>query len=122
MKKCSGILLAACLLVAAPALAGDLTFDNNQTVWRSSKCVRPTPPESVLNANPETKGNAMNRLIVQYNVYADAAQSYMNCIASEAEHDETVIGQAIVSGAQAEFASVIAEAEKASAPLRSAKE
>jgi hypothetical protein len=118
MRTLFGTILTACLFVAAPVFAGDLTFDNNQTVWHSSKCTRPVPPQSVQSVDPETKGNAMNALVAKRNAFADEAQEYMNCVSREAENDQNVIIQAITSGAQQEIDSVLAETKKLSVPMQ----
>lgn len=114
MHKYLGVLLAACFLISGGAQAGNLTFDNDQAVWHSSKCPKPVPPASVVNADPETSGREMNALIVQYNAYADAAQNYMNCINEEAHRDQSVVGQAITNGAKRDIAAMQAETEQMS--------
>ncbi len=122
MSKTSGILATACLLVAAmPAWAGDLTVKEGGPVWRPAKCVRPVPPESVMDADAETRGDKMNALIKAYNVYAANAQAYVNCVSDEAEADQRAIDQAITSGAKDEITSVLTESEKLSVPLRGPK-
>ncbi len=121
MKNLFGILLAVCLLTALPASAGNLTFEGNQPVWHSAKCVRPTPPESIINADPETAGNDMNARISAYNAYARKAQDYMNCLSLEAAEDQKNVSRAIADTAQAEIASMATEAEKVAAPLRGPK-
>jgi hypothetical protein len=40
----------------------------------------------------------------QHNAYVDAAQSYMNCIGNESDHDQTAVNQAIAASAQAAIA------------------
>ena len=122
MRKSSGILLAACLLAATPAMAGNLTFDKDKSTWHSSTCTKPIPPESVITADPETKGNVMNAMVARFNVYAGQAQAYMNCISNEAENDQKVTNDAITSGAQAEIASVKVEIERMAAPIRGAQQ
>ncbi len=118
MRKSFGILLAVGLLSAVPAFAGNLAFENGLTVWRSTQCVKPNPPGSVLNAHPETAGEDMNGLVAQHNAYVDAAQAYMNCLGNEAERDQAMVTQSITSGAQKAIADVQAEVDGAGAPLR----
>jgi hypothetical protein len=118
LKHTQLALIAAVMLVAAPALAGNLTFDGGQTVWHTTQCQKPTPPTSVLGANPETRGEQMNSLISQHNAYVDAAQTYMNCISNEADRDQTMVNQAIASGAQHEIAGMQDEINRTAQPLR----
>lgn len=121
MRKSSGILLAACLLAATPALAGTVTFEETGAVWKSSKCEKPVPPELILEADPETPGNKMNEMISAYNTYAGAAQAYMNCISRESDADQRNVVQAISSGAKEEIKSILEESEKLAIPLRRTK-
>ncbi len=100
MRTSSTLVLAFCLLATTPALAGNLSFDNGVTSWHSTQCVRPNPPASYLKAHPETKGDDMNSLMSQHNAYVDAAQAYMNCLSNEADHDQTMVNQAIAASAQ----------------------
>jgi len=121
MSKTSGILMAACLLAAMPAWAGDLTFENGGATWHPAKCTKPVPPESVLNADAETKGEKMNALITAYNTYATAAQAYVNCVSKEADADQQSINLAITAGAKSEITSVLTESEKLAVPMRASK-
>ncbi|MFA5040099.1 MAG: hypothetical protein WC464_00500 [Bdellovibrionales bacterium] len=118
MKNTSGILLAACLLAASPSMAGNLTFDNGQPQWHTTNCPKPVPPESIMNADPETAGNNMNALLSKYNAYAQDAQTYMNCISNEAAEDQKTIGHTITTGAQDEITAMHDVVEKMYAPLR----
>ncbi|MDR3424663.1 MAG: hypothetical protein P4M13_06240 [Alphaproteobacteria bacterium] len=119
MSKSFGILLSLCLLASAPAFAGNLVFENGQTVWHSTQCRKPVPPAtSVINANPETAGEGMNALMDQHNAYVAAARDYMNCISNEAESDQKMVIQSITSGAQGEIAQMQADVDSANAPLR----
>jgi uncharacterized protein (UPF0333 family) len=112
MRKSSGILVAACLLVATPALAGSLDFNNGEASWRSTRCEKPVPTTVDTKITSETRGNELNALIAQRNAYADKVQAYMNCISKEAENDQSVTGQAIASGAQKEIDAVRADLDK----------
>ena len=109
MRKSFGMFLSTCLLVATPALAGDLSFDNGSTAWHSSQCVKPNSPTSILSAHPETSGDDMNSLIAQHNAFVDAAQAYMNCVSGEAQHDQSLVNQQIANGAQKTIADMQAE-------------
>ncbi|MDR3448550.1 MAG: hypothetical protein P4M15_02155 [Alphaproteobacteria bacterium] len=115
-------LLAACLLAASPALAGNLTFDNGQTAWHSTQCTAPVPPDSVIGAASDTPGNDMNSLVAQHNIYVDEAQKYMDCISQEADRDQVMVNQAIASSAQHIVAQTQADVERAAAPLRARQE
>ncbi len=104
MRPSLAILSAALILAAATANAGDLNFVNGQTTWRSTQCVKPTPPTSLVKAQPDTGGEEMNTLADEHNAYVDAGQNYMNCIANESDHDQTAVNQSIAASAQAAIA------------------
>ena len=118
MRKSSGILLTACLLVAAPAFAGNLGLEGGKNVWTSTQCPKPNPPGSILRAHPETSGSDMNVLMAQHNIYVDAMQAYMNCISNDAQHDQTLITQTITSSAQQAIAQAMAELDQDAASFR----
>jgi len=118
MRAISKILLVGGLLACSPVLAGNLTFDSGQTTWRTTQCTRPMPPPSVVHANPETRGDAMNTLIAQYNGYVDAMQAYMTCIGNEADHDQVVVNQSIAASAQKEIGEAKQESDRVGEPLR----
>ena len=61
----------------------------------------------------------MNGLIARHNVYVDAAQNYMNCISSEAAHDQTVVDQQIAAAAQGVIANMRGEIDADAQALRS---
>ena len=119
MRKLYGTFLSVCLLAATPAVAGDLTLSGGQTTWHSTQCTKPNPPTSVLKANRETPGDDMNGLIGQHNVYVDAAQNYMNCLSTEATHDQAVVDQEIASAAQNEIAAMQREIDADAQTLHS---
>ncbi|MGB9154780.1 MAG: hypothetical protein WCD70_17045 [Alphaproteobacteria bacterium] len=119
MRKSYALFLALGLLVAAPALAGDLTSVGGATAWHSTQCTKPTSPASLLKAHPETAGDDMNSLVAQHNAYVDAAQNYMNCISSEAAHDQTAVNEQIASGAQTAIADMKGELDADAQALRS---
>jgi len=66
-------------------------------------------------------GRQDEALVADYNIYAKAAQAYMNCVGKEAEADQFSIGQAISSGAKDEITAVASESEKLAVPLRTPK-
>ncbi|MDD3371587.1 MAG: hypothetical protein PHE27_07165 [Alphaproteobacteria bacterium] len=112
MRKSTGLLAAALLLAATPALAGNLDFENGDAVWRSSRCERPVAPKPDMKITPEIRGNDLNALIAQRNAYTEKVQAYMDCVGNEAENDQMVIGQAISTGAQKEIDEARAEVDK----------
>jgi len=117
MLKPSRLFLTACLLAATPAFAGNIEFNNGEASWHSLKCTKPVPPPSILEAHPETRGNAMNALIVRRNAYASNVQGYMNCISQEAESDQTILSQTIADSARQEIDAVRKELEKLKIPM-----
>lgn len=108
MRITSGTWMAAFLLTALPAFAGNLALENGRNVWIPS-CTKPAAPPSVLQAHPETAGNDMNTLSGQRNAYVDAMQAYMNCISNDAHQDQALISQTITSSAQKAIADAMAE-------------
>lgn len=118
MRKSFIAYTAIFMLMAAPAVAGNLTFNNGKTSWISTQCKKPAPPASVLAAEPETAGNDMNALIDKHNVYVNEAQNYMNCISSEAEHDQNMVNQEIMAGAKNAITAMQTEINRFSSPLR----
>jgi len=121
MLKSLAFLSVLGLLMATPAMAGDLTFVNGQTTWHSTQCVKPTPPNSLVKAHPETAGDDMNSLMDQHNAYVDAAQNYMNCLAAESDHDQTSVNQAIAASAQAAIADMQTDLDADAAAMRNHK-
>jgi hypothetical protein len=111
--KSTSFVLAACLLAAAPAVAGNLTLDNGHTTWHSTQCSKPMGPGSVMGAKSDTAGDDMNSLMGQHNAFVDATQAYMNCIADEASQDQTLVDQTIVAGAQKNIADAQADLDNA---------
>ena len=121
MRHSFAFLLAFCLLVAPGAYAGNLTFDNGQTIWHSTQCTKPVAPESFLKAHPETAGDEMNNLAARHNAYVDQAQKYMNCISSESESDQNMVNKAIADGAKQAISEVQAEIDSDTAAMRNTK-
>ena len=118
MRKMTAILMGVAVLAATPAFAGNLTFDGGVTAWHSTQCTKPMPPASITGANSEAEGEQLNSLISQHNAYVDAAQNYMNCISNEADRDQTMVSQAIASGANRTIAATQDEVNHAALPLR----
>jgi hypothetical protein len=118
MRHYPTLVAAIALLAATPAFAGNLTFDGGQTAWHTTQCTKPMPPTSVYSAQPDTQGDQMNSLISQHNAFVDAAQNYMNCISNEADRDQTMVNQAIASGAQREITAMQDEVNRTAASLR----
>ncbi len=112
MRISTGVLAAACLLAATPAFAGNLDFANGEAVWHSSRCPKPAAPKADGKVTSETRGNDLNAMIAERNAFADAVQTYMNCVSSEAENDQAVIGQGISAGAQKEIDAARAELDQ----------
>jgi len=118
MRKSLLASLFVLTVIATPAVAGNLTFNNGKTAWVSTQCKKPVAPASVLKAEPETAGNDMNALIDKHNVYVTEAQNYMNCISSEAERDQNAVNQQIMDGAREAISAMQAEIDGFSGPLR----
>ena len=117
MFKPSRLFLTACLLASTPAFAGNIEFNNGEASWHSLKCTKPLPPPSILEAHPETRGNAMNTLMARRNAYALSVQSYMNCISQEAETDQTILSQTIADSARQEIDNVRKDLDKLKIPM-----
>lgn len=100
MCKSLALFLGIATLAAAPAFAGDLTFENGKATWHSTQCMAPNPPPALTGASSESSGEQMNTLVSQHNAYVDAAQVYMNCISNEAQRDQEMVNQQITAGAQ----------------------
>ena len=85
MRK-SGILLAACLLVATPVLAGDMPLNGGQAVWHSTKCAKPLPP---LNSERQCRNDRRSdeRACLPTQRLRHSRKSYMKCVSDEAEND-----------------------------------
>lgn len=103
MRTVSALAGLAFLLTTVPATAGTLTFSGGQGTWKSTKCIEPSAPQSLLNANSETPASDMNTLMTQYNEYAGAMQAYMNCISGEAQNDAETANKTISQSAQTEI-------------------
>jgi hypothetical protein len=118
MRHPTLILTAVALIASAPAFAGNLTFDGGQTAWHSTQCTKPMPPASVMGAKSDAESDQLNSMVSQHNAYVDAAQNYMNCISNEADRDQTMVNQAITTGAQKTISDTQDEVSRSSLPMR----
>ena len=90
--------LATFLFALTPAFAGELSFSDGQTHWKSTQCT--VPKASPFLTNAETAANNLNFWVTQYNLYVEAAQNYMQCISDESGRDATTTSQAIINAGQ----------------------
>ncbi|MFY9288153.1 MAG: hypothetical protein WAO98_06590 [Alphaproteobacteria bacterium] len=93
--------LLALLMSITTATAGEVTVANGQATWRSTQCVQPTTPPSLLEADRLSPANDMNVLVTQYNEYVKLMRIYMDCMSNEAQNDANATSNAIVASAQA---------------------
>ena len=122
MRIHSVVALAGVLMLAtAPAMAGTLTFSGGQGSWKSTKCIEPSAPQSLLDANPETPASNMNAMVTEYNGYVGAMQAYMNCISGEAQNDSETANKTISQSAQAEIQAASQKVSSLGATLNSRK-
>ncbi len=104
-------------MCTTPAIAGNASLTNGQGTWQSTQCVSPTPPSPEAH-DPETPANDVNLRVTQHNQYVQAANDYMKCISTEAQHDADTMSQAIVSAAQAVMHDTQALVDASAAPLQ----
>lgn len=90
--------LATFLFAATPVLAGEVSYSGALTQWKSTQCTAPAIP-AVL-TNPETPANELNLWVTQYNIYAEAAQNYMQCLSDESGRDANIASQSIIKAGQ----------------------
>jgi len=90
--------LATLLFMMAPTFAGELSFSDGQTHWKSTQCVMPTfNPTGIT---PETVANDLNLGVSRYNAYVNAAEAYMQCISLESQADANSTSKAIIKAGQ----------------------
>jgi len=83
---------------AAPAQAGTVMTSDGRVSWATTQCTKPAEPP--MPANAETPANQLNGYVVSYNNYVKAEDGYMNCIATEAQHDADTVGHSIIGAVQ----------------------
>lgn len=92
----------ALLLITVPAHAGTFSLNGQgQIVWQPALCTAPVPPDGLLTADRETPANDMNQRARLYNDYAAQAQTYMDCVNSEAEQDSSIAAAAVIDAGRA---------------------
>ncbi|MGE0745437.1 MAG: hypothetical protein AB7K86_09320 [Rhodospirillales bacterium] len=94
------IAAAACAAITGGATAGELTGG----VWRSTQCVKPTPPAAV-----RTDAETLNETIIRYNAYIGDIRTYDDCLRAELDRDM----QTMRAGYQAAQSAALREAEAA---------
>lgn len=97
--------------LAAPVLAGNLTYNNGQGNWQPASCAKPQVPAAVKH-DPEASADFLNAKFMEHKKYVSAAQDYMNCISKEAQQDASGAGQLVIGLAEGEIKSVNDEATK----------
>lgn len=91
---------AVVLGITQPAVAGELSFVDGHTIWRSTQCQEPAVPPLLSGIGSEAAANDVNIRITQYNQYVQQSQDYMNCISQEAQRDAGAASQAITATGQ----------------------
>jgi hypothetical protein len=117
MRTCFIAALTGVLLLSIPAVAGTVTASDNKIAWKSTQCATPTPPESLLAADPHSHAEDMNTRVTQFNQYVGLMQSYMNCLSAEAQNDANSASQSIIKAGQDEIELAKANLDKLGAPL-----
>ena len=92
------------LLLAGPAIGGELSFSEGKVTWQSTQCPVPAIPAFPEAVNSETAANDMNWRVMQYNQYVLLAQAYMDCVSNESQRDAKATGQVIVNAGQTTIA------------------
>src|SRR5262249_47024047 len=100
MRVNFSVFLAAVLLIATPAMAGNVTSTDNQVSWQSTQCKAPKAPASVAAADRHSKAEDMNKRVTAYNEYVQQVQAYMDCVSNEAQADANSANQSITGAAQ----------------------
>lgn len=72
--------------------AGTISYTDGKTEWTSTGCVQPTAPQF---AQGDTA--AMNRNTEAYNAYTKAVETYLQCLAREANADMTAVNQGVTA-------------------------
>ena len=112
-----GLTLIVCLWAGA-ASAGSLNFTDGRGTWQSTQCQQPQPPAG-LSSDPEVAANNLNAQWAEHNKYAEAAQTYMNCLSAEAQRDANAASGTITQTAQTAIQQMQASVESLAARLRS---
>jgi hypothetical protein len=117
LTRFATVLMTAALLVAPPALAGNVSVVNGQTTWQPTECKQPATPPS-LTTGPETSANNVNLRVNDYNNYVQQSQAFMDCIANEAQRDAGAVSESIVNAAQSVIEQEKTKVTAMGAPLR----
>ena len=105
-------------LVSMPAAAGSISVNDGKVSWQSTQCMAPVTPPSLAAVNHETPAEDMNKRVTEYNQYAMAMQSYLDCISKEAQTDASATSQSVVSAAQAVIETSQKNMAELAAPLQ----
>lgn len=93
------LVLMACLLTTASAVAGKVSYVDGMGQWVPTGCLEPKAP-AALPANSEAAANVVNARVADHNAYVTAVEKYMACVSDEAQHDAQAFGQLITGSAQ----------------------
>jgi hypothetical protein len=122
MRVNLGLVLTGVLLIASPALAGNVTATNNQVVWQSTQCTAPpAAPAPLAAANRHSSAEDMNKRVTEYNQYVEQVQAYMDCVSKEAQTDAASANQAITGSAQKAIDDERKSVADLAAPLQAAQ-
>jgi len=112
------VLFIAVLLLASSVQAGTVEVTPAGTVWTSTECRAPAKP-AALAADPELPAHTINAHVAEYNDFARAQESYMQCLSREAQNDANATNMAIIRAAQAKISGEEQKVEKLSVALKS---
>ena len=107
--------LALLLALAAPAAAGELDdLDiGEDTRWKPSACVKPSPPS--VGALDGVK--ARNEAVRAFNAYAEGISEYLDCAVKEANADLVAFRDIVSESLEAEKAALKTESEQLKATI-----
>lgn len=101
-------------VLAAPAMAGTVSYADMRGKWQTTGC---TAPQALIVAgrDSETPANELNAQIAERNKFVNEASAYMNCISAEAQRDADALGVLVTQTAKAIIDKTQAEVDAAMA-------
>lgn len=98
--KISSLALITAALIAVPAVAGTMTYNDGATKWESTGCTPPSKPMFANTTSGDKQANTLNANNEAYNEWTRSVQAYLQCVAKEANADMQGVNNGITAQLQ----------------------